>query len=241
MERPGPWRARVSSAVVREGPIRGPGRPRPAASGSRLPRAERREAPQAQSAAAAPSQHNSWGGPGLGPKDGCSALVGALLYLGAHGPAPSSRARVKLAAVSEGTRLRGPGLSARDREGPIHLGVMAGEGPVPDRRRPNPATHRSRLPRRAQGGPTGPITGRRDSPGSGKLRPVQAVHEPLRSPEHPRHHWGSPWVTGAVEKCRREHDICRIWWAACGASESGIRSGRHLGHTPRARHKSDGG
>ncbi|KAJ1094115.1 hypothetical protein NDU88_007199 [Pleurodeles waltl] len=84
----------------------------------------------------------------MGPKDGCSVLVGALLYLGAHGPAPSSRARLGLAAVSNsGTRLRGPSLGARDREGPIHHGVTAGEGPVPDRRRPNPATHGSRLPR----------------------------------------------------------------------------------------------
>ncbi|KAJ1116985.1 hypothetical protein NDU88_005186 [Pleurodeles waltl] len=134
--------------TAREGPIRDPGRPHPAASGSRLPRAERREAPQAQSSAAAPSQHNGWGLPGMGPKDSCSVAIGALLYLGAHSPAPSSQAHLGLAAVSSsGARLRGPGLGARDREGLIHHGVTSGEGPVPDRRRPNPATHSLRLPR----------------------------------------------------------------------------------------------
>ncbi|KAJ1093286.1 hypothetical protein NDU88_006391 [Pleurodeles waltl] len=129
-----------------EGPIRDPGRPRLAASGSHLPCAERREAPQAQSSAAAPSHHNSWGRPGIGPKDGCSVLVGALLCIGAHAPTPLSRPRVESAAVSAEPRLRGPGLGARDREGPIHSGNEAVEGPVQDHRRPSPATNGSRLP-----------------------------------------------------------------------------------------------
>ncbi|KAJ1176961.1 hypothetical protein NDU88_002228 [Pleurodeles waltl] len=58
---------------------------------------------------------------------------------------PQGRSQESAAVSSLGTRPRGVGSGARDREGPTHPGVTAGAGPVPGRSRPNPAALSFRL------------------------------------------------------------------------------------------------